>query len=153
MYGVEFLREYNADDPDHLARQDRMCELPSGPKLLADAFDCILARVCDASSFDTFSLTRYSFRASRSKSLASSLANTAQKSPPFPHSQSSRWRFGATAGVHLSRCGSIAKRKIFRHYAWSKRIYHHSRVAHSQSRERAGRHTGRLYLALRYILG
>ncbi|KAH9960802.1 hypothetical protein BC827DRAFT_1260617 [Russula dissimulans] len=44
MYGVEFLREYNADDPDHVARQDRMCELPSGPKLLADAFDCILAR-------------------------------------------------------------------------------------------------------------
>ncbi|KAH9068373.1 hypothetical protein EDB83DRAFT_2222622 [Lactarius deliciosus] len=44
MYGVEFLREYNPDDPDHVARQDRMCELPSGPKLLADAFDCILAR-------------------------------------------------------------------------------------------------------------
>lgn len=44
MYGVEFLREYNADDPDHVARQDRMCELPSGPKLLADAFDCILAK-------------------------------------------------------------------------------------------------------------
>ena len=47
MYGVEFLREFNADDPDHVARQDRMCELPSGPKLLADAFDCILARVRD----------------------------------------------------------------------------------------------------------
>lgn len=45
MYGVEFLREYNPDDPDHVTRQDRMCELPSGPKLLADAFDCILARV------------------------------------------------------------------------------------------------------------
>ncbi|KAI0303781.1 hypothetical protein B0F90DRAFT_1708994 [Multifurca ochricompacta] len=44
MYGVEFLREYNPEDPDHVARQDRMCELPSGPKLLADAFDCILAR-------------------------------------------------------------------------------------------------------------
>jgi len=50
MYGVEFLREYNADDPDHVARQERMCELPSGPKLLADAFDCILARVCDVTS-------------------------------------------------------------------------------------------------------
>lgn len=47
IYGVEFLREYDPEDPDHLARQDRMCELPSGPKLLADAFDCILARVCD----------------------------------------------------------------------------------------------------------
>jgi hypothetical protein len=45
MYGVEFLREYNPDDPDHVTRQERMCELPSGPKLLADAFDCILARV------------------------------------------------------------------------------------------------------------
>ncbi|KAI0279701.1 hypothetical protein BGY98DRAFT_1089080 [Russula aff. rugulosa BPL654] len=44
MYGVEFLREYNPDDPDHVTRQERMCELPSGPKLLADAFDCILAR-------------------------------------------------------------------------------------------------------------
>ena len=50
MYGVEFLREFNADDPDHVARKDRICELPSGPKLLADAFDCILARVCDAAS-------------------------------------------------------------------------------------------------------
>ena len=50
MYGVEFLREYNPDDPDHVARQDRMCELPSGPKLLADAFDCILARVRDSES-------------------------------------------------------------------------------------------------------
>lgn len=45
MYGVEFLREYNPEDPDHVTRQDRMCELPSGPKLLADAFDCILSRV------------------------------------------------------------------------------------------------------------
>jgi hypothetical protein len=53
MYGVEFLREYNPDDPDHVGRQDRMCELPSGPKLLADAFDCILARVCDVTLLDT----------------------------------------------------------------------------------------------------
>ncbi|KAA1467660.1 hypothetical protein DENSPDRAFT_770034 [Dentipellis sp. KUC8613] len=44
MYGVEYLREFDPQDPDHLARQDRLCELPSGPKLLADAFDCILAR-------------------------------------------------------------------------------------------------------------
>jgi hypothetical protein len=50
MYGVEFLREFNPDDPDHVSRQDRMCELPSGPKLLADAFDCILARVRDSAS-------------------------------------------------------------------------------------------------------
>jgi hypothetical protein len=52
MYGVEFLREFDSDDPDHVARQDRMCELPSGPKLLADAFDCILSRVCDVTSLD-----------------------------------------------------------------------------------------------------
>jgi len=58
IYGVEFLREYDPEDPDHLARQDRMCELPSGPKLLADAFDCILARVCDASSFDIFLINK-----------------------------------------------------------------------------------------------
>ena len=45
MYGVEFLREYDESDPEHVSRKDRMCELPSGPKLLADAFDCILARV------------------------------------------------------------------------------------------------------------
>ena len=42
MYGVEFLREYDESDPEHVSRKDRMCELPSGPKLLADAFDCIL---------------------------------------------------------------------------------------------------------------
>ncbi|KAL0954944.1 hypothetical protein HGRIS_003877 [Hohenbuehelia grisea] len=44
MYGVEYLREYNGDDPDHVTRKHRLCELPSGPKLLPDAFDCILAR-------------------------------------------------------------------------------------------------------------
>jgi hypothetical protein len=46
MYGVEFLRELNPQDLDHIARQGRLCELPSGPKLLPDAFDCILSRVC-----------------------------------------------------------------------------------------------------------
>jgi hypothetical protein len=56
MYGVEFLREYNAEDPDHVTRQDRMCELPSGPKLLADAFDCILARVRATTSLDALPL-------------------------------------------------------------------------------------------------
>lgn len=45
MYGVEFLRELDLRDPDHVARQGRLCELPSGPKLLPDAFDCILSRV------------------------------------------------------------------------------------------------------------
>jgi len=45
MYGVEYLREYDPNDPGHLAQRDRLCELPSGPWLLPDAFDCILARV------------------------------------------------------------------------------------------------------------
>ncbi|KIM84081.1 hypothetical protein PILCRDRAFT_96828 [Piloderma croceum F 1598] len=44
MYGVEFLREFDAQDQEHVARKNRLCELPSGPKLLPDAFDCILAR-------------------------------------------------------------------------------------------------------------
>ncbi|KAJ3497279.1 hypothetical protein NLJ89_g10367 [Agrocybe chaxingu] len=44
MYGVEFLRELNPEDPEHLKRKEKLCELPSGPKLLPDAFDCILAR-------------------------------------------------------------------------------------------------------------
>lgn len=45
MYGVEFLREYDATDEEHISRQHRLFELPSGPKLLPDAFDCILNRV------------------------------------------------------------------------------------------------------------
>lgn len=45
MYGVEYLREFDAKDEDHLARKHRLFELPSGPQLLPDAFDCILARV------------------------------------------------------------------------------------------------------------
>ncbi|KAF8338405.1 hypothetical protein F5887DRAFT_1062996 [Amanita rubescens] len=44
MYGVEYLREFDQSNEDHAARMDRLCELPSGPKLLPDAFDCILAR-------------------------------------------------------------------------------------------------------------
>lgn len=44
MYGVEFLRQLDPSDPDHVARKEKLCELPSGPKLLPDAFDCILAR-------------------------------------------------------------------------------------------------------------
>ncbi|KAG6330080.1 hypothetical protein ID866_9008, partial [Astraeus odoratus] len=44
MYGVEYLREYDPNDSEHVARKDRLCELPSGPRLLPDAFDCILAR-------------------------------------------------------------------------------------------------------------
>lgn len=45
MYGVEYLRNFDPEDSEHVARQHRLFELPSGPKLLPDAFDCILARV------------------------------------------------------------------------------------------------------------
>ncbi|KJA23735.1 hypothetical protein HYPSUDRAFT_1079859 [Hypholoma sublateritium FD-334 SS-4] len=44
MYGVEFLREFDPNDVEHLVRKEKLCELPFGPKLLPDAFDCILAR-------------------------------------------------------------------------------------------------------------
>ncbi|KAL6307414.1 hypothetical protein BKA93DRAFT_727356 [Sparassis latifolia] len=44
MYGVEYLREFDAHDPEHVARKHRLFELPSGPTLLPDAFDCILSR-------------------------------------------------------------------------------------------------------------
>ncbi|KAI0342873.1 hypothetical protein BDW22DRAFT_1407386 [Trametopsis cervina] len=44
MYGVEYLRNFDASDEEHVARKHRLFELPSGPKLLPDAFDCILAR-------------------------------------------------------------------------------------------------------------
>ncbi|KAH8832713.1 hypothetical protein DL96DRAFT_1459073 [Flagelloscypha sp. PMI_526] len=44
MYGVEFLRTYDSNDREHVARKGRLCALPSGPKLLPDAFDCILSR-------------------------------------------------------------------------------------------------------------
>ncbi|KAJ7650160.1 hypothetical protein FB45DRAFT_10976 [Roridomyces roridus] len=44
FYGVEFLRSFDPEDPEHVARESTLCELPSGPKLLPDAFDCILKR-------------------------------------------------------------------------------------------------------------
>ena len=47
MYGVEYLREFNPHDDEHLARKHRLCDLPSGPRLLPDAFDCILSRVSE----------------------------------------------------------------------------------------------------------
>jgi hypothetical protein len=45
MYGAEYLREFDPNDPEHFIQKERLCELPSGPKLLPDAFDCILAKV------------------------------------------------------------------------------------------------------------
>ena len=59
MYGVEFLRELNTNDPEHVARKEKLCELPSGPKLLPDAFDCILARVRFVSLFLKCSQSEY----------------------------------------------------------------------------------------------
>ncbi|KAJ7126910.1 hypothetical protein C8R44DRAFT_912183 [Mycena epipterygia] len=44
FYGVEFLRTFDPEDPEHVERESTLCELPSGPKLLPDAFDCILKR-------------------------------------------------------------------------------------------------------------
>ena len=46
MYGVEYLREVDPNDEDHMHRRHRIIQMPSGPKLLPDAFDCILAKVC-----------------------------------------------------------------------------------------------------------
>jgi hypothetical protein len=46
VYGVQFLRELDPTNPDHERRKERLCELPSGPKPLPDAFDhCIPSRV------------------------------------------------------------------------------------------------------------
>ncbi|KAJ7274319.1 hypothetical protein B0H12DRAFT_1199638 [Mycena haematopus] len=42
FYGVEFLRAFDGEDPEHVSRESTLCELPSGPRLLPDAFDCIL---------------------------------------------------------------------------------------------------------------
>ncbi|KAJ7170801.1 hypothetical protein C8R43DRAFT_875680 [Mycena crocata] len=44
FYGVEFLRTFDPEDGEHVARESTLVELPSGPRLLPDAFDCILKR-------------------------------------------------------------------------------------------------------------
>jgi hypothetical protein len=67
MYGVEFLRDLDPQDPEHVARKERLCELPSGPKLLPDAFDCILSRV--RFLFFSFLLAWISFSSSWDLSL------------------------------------------------------------------------------------
>jgi len=61
MYGVEFLREFDSQDQEHVARKSRLCELPSGPKLLPDAFDCILARVSHLFSCTIYALLTHFF--------------------------------------------------------------------------------------------
>ncbi|KAI0749353.1 hypothetical protein C8Q80DRAFT_1100423 [Daedaleopsis nitida] len=55
MYGVEYLREFDPNDEEHNARRHRLFEMPSGPKLLPDAFDCILARGVKVKESNVFS--------------------------------------------------------------------------------------------------
>ncbi|EGN98678.1 hypothetical protein SERLA73DRAFT_107767 [Serpula lacrymans var. lacrymans S7.3] len=55
MYGVEYLREFDQSDEEHIARKGRLCELPSGPRLLPDAFDCILSRSVKVKESTVFS--------------------------------------------------------------------------------------------------
>ncbi|KAI9060676.1 hypothetical protein FKP32DRAFT_1577821 [Trametes sanguinea] len=55
MYGVEYLREFDPNDEEHIARKHRLFEMPSGPKLLPDAFDCILARGVRVKESNVFS--------------------------------------------------------------------------------------------------
>ncbi|KAG2130299.1 uncharacterized protein EDB93DRAFT_1255970 [Suillus bovinus] len=54
-YGVEYLREYNPNDLEHQSRKGRLCELPSGSRLLPDGFDCILARCVKVKESTVFS--------------------------------------------------------------------------------------------------
>ncbi|KAF7316791.1 hypothetical protein HMN09_00412200 [Mycena chlorophos] len=42
FYGVEYLRTFDPEDEEHVVRESTLVELPSGPRLLPDAFDCIL---------------------------------------------------------------------------------------------------------------
>ena len=55
MYGVEYLREFDPKDEEHVARKHRLFEMPSGPRLLPDAFDCILARSVKVKESNVFS--------------------------------------------------------------------------------------------------
>ncbi|KAH9945444.1 uncharacterized protein BXZ73DRAFT_38991 [Epithele typhae] len=55
VYGVEFLREYDSKDEEHVSRKHRLFEMPSGPRLLPDAFDCILARGVKVKESNVFS--------------------------------------------------------------------------------------------------
>ena len=59
MYGVEYLREINNDDEEHRARQGRLLQLPSGPRFLPDAFDCILAKVSDTDTYPMSSFIHF----------------------------------------------------------------------------------------------
>lgn len=59
MYGVEFLREIDMQDHEHISRQNRIMKLPSGPKYLPDAFDCILKKSIRVKESSVFSRKYY----------------------------------------------------------------------------------------------
>lgn len=105
MYGVEFLRTFDPEDEEHKSRKHRLFELPSGPKLLPDAFDCILARVSFIAK-PSVSIAEVPDRESKLKSLRCSVGNTARRSLTFPLCRSSRLRFGVIAEAILYRNGS-----------------------------------------------
>jgi hypothetical protein len=119
FYGIEFLRDYDPKDKDHVGRKHRLCELPSGPKLLRDAFDCILPRV----SPEAFSHLAWPHdvlvccRTSRSKSPQCSPASIARSSSPCPCSATSRSSCGAIGGdLAPSRHGSIVMQVTQSHH-------------------------------------
>ncbi|EJD06533.1 uncharacterized protein FOMMEDRAFT_76543 [Fomitiporia mediterranea MF3/22] len=59
MYGVEYLREIDVNDEEHVTRSGRQLQLPSGPKYLPDAFDCILAKNVRVKESSVFSRKYY----------------------------------------------------------------------------------------------
>ncbi|KAL5504173.1 hypothetical protein ACEPAH_8246 [Sanghuangporus vaninii] len=59
MYGVEYLREIDVNDQEHVTRAGRQLQLPSGPKYLPDAFDCILAKNVRVKESSVFSRKYY----------------------------------------------------------------------------------------------
>ncbi|KAL5525758.1 hypothetical protein ACEPAG_7095 [Sanghuangporus baumii] len=59
MYGVEYLREIDVNDQEHITRAGRQLQLPSGPKYLPDAFDCILAKNVRVKESSVFSRKYY----------------------------------------------------------------------------------------------
>lgn len=51
VYGVEFLRVFDARNPEHKKRESLLVQAPSGQKLLPGAFDCIFSRVRSSMKF------------------------------------------------------------------------------------------------------
>ncbi|KAF7799778.1 hypothetical protein EIP86_011020 [Pleurotus ostreatoroseus] len=54
MYGVEYLRAFDPNDAEHSARKHRLFEMPSGPKLLPDAFDSSSAQPKEGKNGKTY---------------------------------------------------------------------------------------------------